>query len=522
MMKKRNWMVAWMVAASFAAAVAFGATGNGLATMEVQAAEPIIGEQKEGSLTIKKTDDKEEPLAGAEFTLYQVMSITVDDEGRAEYTPLAPFDTALARVELDNLGNYSTTRLEGLISELQAETSQTTGKPSGLTAADTGEATVSNLALGYYLVVETTTPAGYTTGNPFLVSIPSTNNYNSDVAVPGENWVYNVEVAQKNCAVFVDKVIDEGANGKGKDTAAVGDYVPFKVTTSIPNYSGEIYDGGHMTFQITDTMTGLVYVHDDTDAIHKTVVTVGGTPVTKGDDTYTIEPADDDKGFTLSFAREFLEEKENRGKSVAVTYYGKVTEEAVDQNNHGENKVKLTYNNGPGENQTTDTDWENVDVYTFQIQVLKFAVDGENKPLSGAVFELYNDQKEQIGTAQTSDTDGILNFKGLDEGTYYLKETKSPQGYALLANLIKVKIDSANDDGEFTLEINGNSVAPDTKGDYVSLIGDNGIAIVAVENQEGFKLPSTGGMGIGLFLLVGAAGITLLLISMKRKLKEQE
>ena len=277
-----------------------------------------------------------------------------------------------------------------------------------------------------------------------------------------------------------------------------------------------------MTFEITDTMTGLVYVHDDTDAIHKTVVTVGGTPVTKGDDTYTIEPADDDKGFTLSFAREFLEEKENRGKSVAVTYYGKVTEEAVDQNNHGENKVKLTYNNGPGENQTTDTDWENVDVYTFQIQVLKFAVDGENKPLSGAVFELYNDQKEQIGTAQTSDTDGILNFKGLDEGTYYLKETKSPQGYALLANLIKVKIDSANDDGEFTLEINGNSVAPDTKGDYVSLIGDNGIAIVAVENQEGFKLPSTGGMGIGLFLLVGAAGITLLLISMKRKLKEQE
>ena len=86
MMKKRNWMVAWMVAASFAAAVAFGATGNGLATMEVQAAEPIIGEQKEGSLTIKKTDDKEEPLAGAEFTLYQVMSITVDDEGRAEHT----------------------------------------------------------------------------------------------------------------------------------------------------------------------------------------------------------------------------------------------------------------------------------------------------------------------------------------------------------------------------------------------------------------------------------------------------
>ena len=56
----------------------------------------------------------------------------------------------------------------------------------------------------------------------------------------------------------------------------------------------------------------------------------------------------------------------------------------------------------------------------------------------------------------------------------------------------------------------------------MSLIGDNGIAIVAVENQEGFKLPSTGGMGIGLFLLVGAAGITLLLISMKRKLKEQE
>ena len=39
-----------------------------------------------------------------------------------------------------------------------------------------------------------------------------------------------------------------------------------------------------------------------------------------------------------------------------------------------------------------------------------------------------------------TDEAGNLSFRKLDAGTYYLKETKSPEGYTLLADAIKVEI----------------------------------------------------------------------------------
>ena len=53
----------------------------------------------------------------------------------------------------------------------------------GVTTLNINETyTFENLALGYYLIVETKAPDGYVAGKPFLVSIPSTDNYQSNAA----------------------------------------------------------------------------------------------------------------------------------------------------------------------------------------------------------------------------------------------------------------------------------------------------------------------------------------------------
>ena len=115
-------------------------------------------------------------------------------------------------------------------------------------------------------------------------------------------------------------------------------------------------------------------------------------------------------------------------------------------------------------------------------------------------------------------------FRLLDEGTYYLKEEKAPEGYTLLANPIKVKIEAVETDGlatgQFKLYVNDEEVSV-TTGDYNAKIDvANGLSTVAVENHKGFSLPATGGMGIVLFLVIGVAGIIAVSILMTRKTKE--
>ena len=124
-------------------------------------------------------------------------------------------------------------------------------------------------------------------------------------------------------------------------------------------------------------------------------------------------------------------------------------------------------------------------------------------------------------------TDGIISFAKLDEGTYYLKETKAPQGYTLLANPVKVEI-IANKDGEgkatgtFALKVDDKEITAQS-GDYVTRLDQNtGTAIVAVENHKGFTLPSTGGMGIFVFLTIGVVGILTVSVVIIRKTKKNQ
>lgn len=487
------------------------------------AATIIDGQTTEGSLTITKhgaTQDTK--LEGAEFSVYKVMDLA-GTEGNFTYTPVAAFENDLKTVKADELGNYSAADIEKLASALR-DTALNAANPVRATEVQTtgadGVATFSKMPLGYYLVVETKAPDTYVAGSPFLVAIPSTDNYNDDNA-EGTEWVYNVQVEAKNAQVNIDKKLadGDGSNDNVQDgSVKVGDYVKYVVTTKTPNFPA---DYTNAVFTITDMLSDGLEIQNDVD--HPITVTVTGVTTTENTDyTVTANPviSTTEADLTVAFASNFLLKEEHMNKEVVVTYYAKVTEDAVTGTAGNPNEVKLTYTNKP--NSTADSEPKTVYVYSFNIQVEKFT--GTDTALKGAEFGLYSDKKctKEVRTSVETNENGVLSFGKLDEGTYYLKELKAPAGYTLLTNPIEVVITATKDangkaNGHFTVTVDGKTVTEGSAKFTTRLNETNGTAYVAVENHKGFTLPSTGGAGIALFLIVGAAGIVLVSVAFTRK-----
>ena len=67
---------------------------------------------------------------------------------------------------------------------------------------------------------------------------------------------------------------------------------------------------------------------------------------------------------------------------------------------------------------------------------------GDQRVLSGAVFQLYNASNQTVGNPVTTGSDGTAKWTHLEYGTYYLKETSAPAGYQLNSSTVTVSINS--------------------------------------------------------------------------------
>ena len=98
-----------------------------------------------------------------------------------------------------------------------------------------------------------------------------------------------------------------------------------------------------------------------------------------------------------------------------------------------------------------------------------------------------------------SNKDGQFNVKGLDAGTYYLKETNPPTGYsACKVTRVTIKANHTNE--------------------RVDLDGSN-LSTTIINNKSGITLPSTGGIGTTIFYVVGGGlmvAAIVLLVTKKR------
>ena len=93
-------------------------------------------------------------------------------------------------------------------------------------------------------------------------------------------------------------------------------------------------------------------------------------------------------------------------------------------------------------------------------------VDEKNAPLPGATFALYTDQNcmtpaqnkdGQNATATSAGETGLVEFQNIPTGTYYMKETQAPEGYALPDDVYQVVIAENSENSTIKLYVDGDA-----------------------------------------------------------------
>ena len=390
--------------------------------------------------------------------------------------------------------------------------------------------------------------------NPMLAGVyytvsGSDNTMTNDPVSANDSWIIEGSKAyDKSSEVTVTKKIVGGASGiENGDDVAIGDVVNYSISGSIPAYS-DAYT--QVTYKITDkTSDGLVLLNTNK---YPVTVKVNGQAVEASGDTYTLTVAAHE--MTVDFASAYA--LSHTGQAVVVTYSAQLTKDANTNFDANTNTAKITYSNDPtvdsttGKTPTTDTPEDKTYHYTFELDGKLSATWDDTKvtteltkthmvtdettkeqksaPLSGATFTLTNKDTNKVYEA-TSDVNGQLNFKGLDAGTYTLKEKSAPAGYSLNKKEIPVVISATyNANGtlaNYSVKVDGKATSSTYTASYTGTDTISNITVSAVDtsipNTPLSSLPSTGGMGTYLFTIVGIAIMAiaagLFIVSRKRR-----
>lgn len=393
---------------------------------------------------------------------------------------------------------------------------------------DSKSYTISGLAAGYYLVKDKDD------------SVPGTDAYTDFIL----KVVQNTTVTPKSDVPTVEKKVQEddkynqdGGYGNGYNDVAdwnIGDAVPFKLIGTLPTNFAD-YDIYQYIFH--DTLSdGLdlnegsikVYYASDKAGTDKTEIPLGKyeveAPGTEGTDQCSFE---------VAFADLTSVEGVTANKYIIVEYTATLNKDAEIGLPGNPNKVYLEFSNNPnsgGEGDTGKTPEDKVIVFTYELDVTKVDGADADTKLEDAEFKLYDENGKYVivdadgkvigwadneagGSTLKSDENGLFKVSGLDDGTYWLKETKAPDGYNLITDPIKIEIKATTvNDQDWTamegpadaltaLEIKVTVGSTTTSGNGDT---ESGIVETDIKNNKGAELPETGGMGTTIFYVLGA------------------
>lgn len=147
------------------------------------------------------------------------------------------------------------------------------------------------------------------------------------------------------------------------------------------------------------------------------------------------------------------------------------------------------------------------DLHVYKINDADFA-------LEGAEFTLYSDESCTTEWKKgATDSAGNLTFEDLIVGkTYYMKETKAPQGYRIPINddgsdiVYKIRVTSTPVNDEFTFYVNDKPYTTASTGSYsVSGTKADRVCDMTIINERGKRLPETGSSMMLILLITGVA-----------------
>ena len=501
--------------------------------------------------------------AGVSVTAYRLMDVNYDfDNANQPVDPVYEWVDALAGWVRENYSAYIGTGTDNSVQEafstaeaddiaafydaLAAQIRSNSITLDSVTAkADGGAVDITVRTMGNYLVL---VENGMNVYSPSAVNLVPVWNDETDA------WEMSTpaKVELKSKEVSVTKTAETADDSD--ITASIGDRVNYTVTADVPGYPAATLDK-NKTFNIYDTLqAGLTL---DADSIRVTGY-VGGTEGemtdltdgNAGNSYYTltttgaVDLGREGVSFSLVFNYDNLKNADDvKFDTIQVAYSAVVDKDALvfnsnaDRGNLG-NTAKLSYSNNPYATTASYKDViDDAKVYTYGIKITKVDSVDNSKFLPGAEFtvSLSEDgsnpisfvktgdgayRKAESGTetgdttvtvgAEGSGVQGMLTLSGLDADTYYLTETKAPDGYNKLGSPIEITItDTDPADGIVNDGADGAN-------------GADGYVEQTVKNSDGFQLPTTGGIGTILFtaggiLLMGLGVIVLVFVILRRR-----
>lgn len=421
----------------------------------------------------------QKPLAGVEFTVQRVSGIDLTtNAGWREAAALSAEDAA-ARAE-------------------------TPGR-TGVTDAD-GNLSLTGLPLGLYLVSETAYPAGVTPSKPFLVTLPLTHPTDRDT------WLYDVHVYPKNAVTGATKSVEDSAGVK------LGDDVKWTINADIPRVEEiDLYRIVDKLDTRLDYKSAAVRLTNDAALSEGTDYTIAFDAATN---TVTVE-------FTAA-GRAILAANATQAQvEVVITTTanatGTITNEAIVYPNEASTEHQPGEPGGPIVTPPVDTRWGVIVIE--KVEGPSGGTVGDlsvGDPLAGAEFQVYASEADARAQRNPIVIDGVdtwttgadgravisgLRYSNYADGkaleigdpayrSYWLVETKAPDGFELLAEPVQVDVTS-DDPSTVTISIEN------------------------VPHNAGWTLPLTGGSGttlitlLGLLLLVG--GVLFAVVRTRRR-----